>query len=123
MLYFLALAVAAVPQNVAAVDLFSVASQVPKDLFYLASKPSGTMFCEKAQKRRQTKAFDKRFGKRFNKLVDVVRKRDGLGWSGDEIIVTPCYRPSHEQAKIMLDDFESELSAYEKRFKLASNVR
>lgn len=123
MLFSLALAMAAVPQNVKAGDLFSVASQVPKNLFYLASRPSGTMFCEKAQKRRQIKAFDRRFGKRFNRLIDVVRLREGLGWSPDDIVVAPCYRPSQEQAMRMLDDFEIELSAYEKRFGLASNVR
>ena len=123
MLFSLAFAMATVPQTVKAVNSFKPASQVPKDLFYLAAIPSGAMFCDDALKRRQTKAFDKRFGKRFNRLIDVVRVRKGLGWSADDVIVTPCYVPSPAEARKMLDDFDRELSAYEIRFGRPVNVR
>ncbi|VWX54605.1 hypothetical protein [Novosphingobium sp. 9U] len=110
------------PQNIAAADLFGKSWQVPKDLFYLAAAPSGTMFCDKAQKRRQTAAFDRRFGKRFNKLVSVVRMRDGLGWSAEDVMVTPCYVPTPQRAAQLLDEFEGQLRAFEERFGLPHNV-
>lgn len=81
------------------------------------------MFCDKLQKRKQTELFDKRYGQRFNRLIHFVRLREGLGWSPGDIMVTPCYRPSKEQARKMLDDFENELSAYETRFGLTAKIR
>lgn len=123
MLLFFALQFAAASQNIKAASLLREATTIPKDLFYLAARPSGTMFCNKKLKERQNRAFDKRFGKRFNRLVVAVTSREGLSWSSDDVVLTPCYLYSQNQAVGMLDDFEGELSAYERRFGLSPNVR
>lgn len=123
MLIALALAASAPPHYVKAIDLFRLAFAIPQDLFYLAERPSGTMLCNKTQRQRQTKAFDKRYGARFNILILAARARDGLGWSPDDVLLTPCYRFSQKRAQKMLDAFEGELSGYEARYGLTPTVR
>lgn len=123
MLIALVIATSAPLLPVKAADLLERGFQIPMNLFYLAQLPSGTMFCEKARKLRQTRKFDKRYGIRFNKLIEVVREREGLGWPPDQVITTPCYRSSQKSAEAMLDDFELDLGAYEVRYGLDVSVR
>jgi hypothetical protein len=127
MLVALALAVA-VPQPLNKVaDRYKY--EIPTDVFYLADLPSGSGFCDKAQARRQRAAFDKRYGARFNRLVEVAKSREEgkspkeLGWDPDDIIVGSCHRITGAHARRLLNDFDTTLIVYEKRYGLASRVR
>ena len=103
-------------------DLLREGFGIPRDLFYLAQQPSGTVFCDKTLRRRQNREFDKRYGDRFSRLVKVVREREGLGWKPDEIITTPCLRLPRKLARSLLDQFEHDLRAYEARYGLENGV-
>jgi hypothetical protein len=99
-------------------QLLQQAGTMPKDLFYLAQRPSGTMFCDNRIQRQQGARFDKRYGPRLNRLAKIVVARDGLGWTANEIVVTPCYTITRRQAATMLNDFERDLRAFELRYGL-----
>jgi hypothetical protein len=104
-------------------NLLKEGFSVPRDLFYLAQVPSGTMFCDKALRSQQNREFDRRYGERFGRLIKVVTEREGLGWKPDEIITTPCLRLPRKQAWSLLDQFGKDLYSYEVRYGLRANVR
>lgn len=107
---------------VRASDPLTADSGIPRDLFFLARRPNGTMFCDKTLQRQQKREFDKRYGDRFSKLAEVVRRREGLGWDSDEIVTTPCFRMSRRMARSLLDEFDHDLKAYEARYGLGEDV-
>lgn len=120
----LALAASTSPQHVKAADLLKVGFRIPMELFYLAEGPSGTMLCDRTLRKRQTAAFDKRYGTRFNRLIRaVIQTRQGLGWPDDQIITTPCYRTSATRAKQLLDQFDKPSGEYERKYGLAVSFR
>jgi hypothetical protein len=102
---------------------------IPAGFYSLAESPSGSNFCDKALARRQKMAFDKRFGARFDRLLEAVKTRAAgkspkeLGWDPNDIIVGSCHRISGADARRLLDDFDTQLIVYEKQYGLASGVR
>lgn len=126
MLLLMISALAASPVSsppVKARDLLQESHRIPKDLFYLAQKPSGVMACDNTLRRQQNREFDRRYGRRFNRLVEVISAREGLGWQPDDIILVPCFSLSQEKAGPLLDQFGRDLRAYQDRYGLRPDPR
>lgn len=118
---FLILAAAAVPP-VSAHDLFAHAFEVPARLYSRAIIPSGATSCDRAAKARQNKAFDSRFGTRFNRLLIAIRTRDGLeNREPDEVNVSSCVIAKRAAKAKSLDQFDRDLQNLEAAYGLCQS--
>lgn len=99
------------------------ARDVPQDLYYLAERPSGIMFCDKRLKTRQARRFEKRFGPRLKKVIAAAVAKDGAAWAPGQIVVVPCENTTKQAADKMLSNFDLELRRFEARYGISSEVR
>lgn len=118
--YTVALALLAPTSDTGVIDLLRRERVVPVDLYYLAQKPSGIMFCDSRLGRRQAERFDKRYGFRLKNVIAAETAKNGLGWKPDEIVVLPCYQTTRRDADEMLEAFDLDLRKFEERHGLGS---
>lgn len=121
--YLLAFALFTSTSDRSAIDLLLREREVPQDLYYLAQRPSGIMFCDKRLKARQTRRFEERYGLRLKKVIAAEVASNGFGWAHDDIVVLPCEVTTKLAADKMLSDFDIELRRFEARYGLNIEVR
>jgi hypothetical protein len=119
----LAIALFASTTDQSAIERLHRAREVPKELYYLAQRPSGIMFCDQRLKARQTRRFEERYGLRLKRLIAAEEAKDGLGWAPDDIVMLTCEATSKRAADKMLSGFEIDLRRFESRYGLSAEVR
>ena len=121
--YLLAFAFFTSTADQSVIDLLMRAREVPQDLYYLAQRPSGIMFCDKRLKARQNRRFEERYGLRLTKVIAAEVAKDGLGWAPDDIVVLPCEVTTKQAADKLLINFDIELRRFEARYGLSGEAR
>ena len=95
---------------------------VPSEVYWAAHEASGVKLCNRTFRQRQEREFDRRFGHRVSKLIEVIQAKQREHPEGDDLAVTlSCinFQNRNTATKTLaraLDDFEPILHRMERKY-------
>jgi len=105
--------------SVSASEIVDRPSQMPQFLFEAMRFPSGSQLCDKRMKRRQARAFDKRYGQRVLRLANAIGSTQNSGWSQGATARSACVKLSRKDLEQALDGFDWTLTGFEDHYGLS----